>query len=901
MLARHAARLLIREPGRSVTTMIGTTLAAGLVCAVLLFGVASSTTVTRRALAAVPVDQQIVLADGEQAGAAAATAKADPAVRAALPFDLVHIDTAERSASGSATQTSSGVILGLPPDYTTSTGWFGTVSGSIEPGQVAISRDLASNLGATAGDTITFHLAGGSTVDLKVSGVVDTAGADVVLGPLDAAHRAAGANPPANVAVMALGDIERLVLPQVPPGTTAADPAAASSGGSVLPAFAAEPAVRREVHVRLDHALVPGDPAAASTWLDAVRRRLDRQGAGAFQVVDDAAAALEPIASDLAWGQVLFLFLALPGVLVALGLERLAADATRDSTRRHIAWLRGRGAGPRALAIVLVGSATLASLAGAILGVVAGSAVAMLLYGTDLLASGADGQVAAIAIGSVVAMTLAGATMAALSLRRDIAREVRTSAQSLVRATRPAWERYGLDLLLLVVGVVALLVIPSVRPVVTAEGNATVSLALSAFVAPCILWIGLTLVVIRLAGIVTRLRVVRRGLGRSAGITGELAGASLAARSATVGPIVVVIALAMSFAVSTLVFQATYLQQQRVDARLTLGADLKATPTAGVGPSIVQQLAGPGVAQATPFVDRIVYVGPEAQDLLAIDPAGLPAVAPLADSFFSGITADAAMAALRSQPDGILVSAETARDYSIVPGDRVRIRVPDARGELRQVDFRMIGIALEFPTAPKDAFLVANLDWVRRQTGDDRISFVLASATGDASSAAQRLAARLGSGWTVDDLTTTNARIANEVTSVDLARLVLVDLLFALLIVGVGIALFLGAAFADRARELATLSAVGAEPRQVLTSLAIEAAAIVFGASLAGLVTGLAIGAVLVGVLSGIFDPPPTLPSVPVGTVALVCGLAVVGGAAALLAFARRLQRLDLVGPLRVR
>ena len=137
-----------------------------------------------------------------------------------------------------------------------------------------------------------------------------------------------------------------------------------------------------------------------------------------------------------------------------------------------------------------------------------------------------------------------------------------------------------------------------------------------------------------------------------------------------------------------------------MDARLTLGADLKATPTAAAGPDATRQLAGPGVAETTPFVDRIVYVGPEAQDLLAIDPNSLPAVAPLADSFFSGLSADAAMAALRTQPDGILVSGETARDYSIVPGDRVRIRVPDANGELRQVDFRMVRVALEFPTAP---------------------------------------------------------------------------------------------------------------------------------------------------------------------------------------------------------
>ena len=71
---------------------------------------------------------------------------------------------------------------------------------------------------------------------------------------------------------------------------------------------------------------------------------------------------------------------------------------------------------------------------------------------------------------------------------------------------------------------------------------------------------------------------------------------------------------------------------------------------------------------------------------------------------------------LRARPDAILVSAETAKDYSIVPGDRIKIRVPDATGNLKTVDFTMAGIALEFPTAPTDAFLVANLGYLVAQT-----------------------------------------------------------------------------------------------------------------------------------------------------------------------------------------
>ena len=120
-------------------------------------------------------------------------------------------------------------------------------------------------------------------------------------------------------------------------------------------------------------------------------------------------------------------------------------------------------------------------------------------------------------------------------------------------------------------------------------------------------------------------------------------------------------ALAVGFATSVLVFDATYRQQQVVDAQLTLGADLKATPLAAMPASAAGNLAGAGIVGVTPFVDRVVYVGPEAQDLLAIDASTLASVAPLSDSFFVDSTASAVMAALQSRPDAILVSAEKVR------------------------------------------------------------------------------------------------------------------------------------------------------------------------------------------------------------------------------------------------
>lgn len=905
-LPQHVIRLVIREPRRSLAALIGVAIASALVTSVLLFGAASSSTVTRRALAGLPVDAQVVLTGSTDSGAAQAILKGDPAVRTVTAFDLAHFDSAATDKAGTATQTSVGVILGLDPSFPSITGLFGLSSGSLTPGDIAISRDLASNLGAVPGDTVTFHLPGGGSVALRVSGIVSIAGGDLVLGPIDAAHRAAGANPPVNVAVMNLTDLETRVLPLIPANAVASDPATTggASGGVNAPVFAADPAVRRELHIQLDHAQLPGDPVAAQAWLDTVRRRVERQGAGAFTWVDDASASLEPLAKDLAWGQILFIFLALPGILLALALSRLAADATSDATRRHAALLRARGATRRQLRLVFMGATVLTALMGSILGVGVGVGLGVALFGHDLASAGGAGAVVRGGTIAVLLATLLAALAAILPLRAQLSEEIAMGRQELQRGRAPIWQRLYLDVIALASGAAVYVIAggSGIHPVLNAEGNPTVTLALTSFVAPLLFWLGGTLLLLRVVtSLLRRSGRVTSALGRLLGAGGELAGRSLVARAAAASRAIVVLALAVGFATSVLVFDATYRQQQVVDAQLTLGADLKATPTTPMPASVAGRLAGPGVLGVTPFVDRVVYVGPEAQDMLAIDAQTLPAVAPLSDSFFQGMTASGAMAALRSRPDAILVSAETAKDYSIVPGDKIRIRVPDATGTLRTIDFTMAGIALEFPTAPKDAFLVANQSYLIAQTSNDRISFVLARADGDVGSASAALARRLGADWQVVDLGTTTARLANSITSVDLSSLVLLDVGFAVAIAAVGVALFLLAGIAERRREFATLIAIGAEPRQVRSSIAGEALFVGVAGVGAGLLAGGLVGLALLQILAGVFDPPADSPAIPVGLIIAMTAIVALALGGALSVADRGLAKLSVVAALRER
>lgn len=901
-IGAHIWQLVNRERRRTFAAAVGVAIAAALMMSVVLFGSASGTTVTRRALAALPVDAQAILAPGADVAAATTIIKADPAVRTTQPFDLVHFDSASLSKAGAATQTSSGVIVGIDSSFQASTGLFNLSAGTVVPGQIAVSRDLATNLGLTPGDSITLSLPGGQRSDLRVSGIVDITGADLILGPVDAAHRAVAANPPVNVVVTDGPTLAKLAA-QVPAGAVASDPSAIATTPATgsSPVLAPESAVLHEVLVRYDHSLLPGGPGEAQTWLDLVRRRIERAGSGAITIADDASASLEPVAKDLAWGQVLFVFLALPGVALALALSRFAAESSAEATRRHAALLRSRGASRRRLLVIFLGTSVLTSALGAALGAVAGTGLAFLIFGSELTAANPVGTIIGGFAFTILLTTVLATLAAALPLRDQMRGELVSGRQELGRSRAPLWQRLYVDLVALAAaGVVWWLVGGSgVHPVLNAEGNPTVTLALTSFLAPFLLWIGGTLLLLRVTG-----RLLAGGrfaamLGRLFGPGGELAGRSLASRAGAASRAIVLLALAVSFATSTLTFDATYRQQQRVDAGLTLGADLKAVPTATVDATAAASVAGPGVAAVSPFVDRVVYVGSEAQDLLAIDPTSLPRVATLSDSFFQDTTAAAAMQALASRPDAIFVSAETAKDYSIVAGDRIRIRIPDAHGQLREVDFHMAGIALEFPTAPKDAFLVANLDYVARQTGNSAISFVLASSSDGLP--AEALGQRLGSGWTVSDLRSVTSRLANSVTSVDLTALVSLDVGFAIVIASLGVALFLLAGLSERRRELATLAAIGAEPAQLGAVVAGETSVVGLAGMVAGIVTGGLVGVTLLGILAGVFDPPADLPNLPLPAIGVVTLIVAAGLVLANLVAAHAMRRIDVLAALRER
>jgi putative ABC transport system permease protein len=439
--------------------------------------------------------------------------------------------------------------------------------------------------------------------------------------------------------------------------------------------------------------------------------------------------------------------------------------------------------------------------------------------------------------------------------------------------------------------------------VVNPDSNPTLSLSVYMFLGPALLWIGAALLLIRLRGGAIAWLAGRLTGGRATTTPGFLL-ASASRRGVSINRGLLVLGLLLAFGVNLGIFTATYDQQARVDAQLTLGADVVATvPPGTLGRTpLLQRVAHlRGVAGVSPLDHSYAYVGPDLQDTFGIDPATLTRATSLRNSYFLGGSAAQMLERLRTRRDGILVSKETITDYSLNLGDLLRLRVLDHRtGRFRVAPFHVVGIVQEFPSAPKDSFMVANLGYLRAATNDPGPNVVLVHARGNPDALAGRVAAATaGFGTTVKSIRQQTAQTVSSITTVDLRGISTIEEGFVLILAAAAMALFLAVALAERRHELATMTALGASLRRSSAFLWSEASLVLAAALALSALLGWLLAEMLVAMLQHVFDPPPDRLAVPWVFLAGLAGAALAGCAAAAGLAALQIRRLPLGAILR--
>src|SRR5262249_32822118 len=150
----------------------------------------------------------------------------------------------------------------------------------------------------------------------------------------------------------------------------------------------------------------------------------------------------------------------------------------------------------------------------------------------------------------------------------------------------------------------------------------------------------------------------------------------------------------------------------------------------------------------------------------------------LSDAYFSSPAADT-LKRLADAPDAALVSEETVQDFQLEEGDTINLRLMSASDhQYHPVAFKFIGVAREFPTAPKDSFIVANAAYVAKMTGSDVSEYVLMRAKNDPVELARQAKAALSPdpSLKVVDIGEASRLIGSSLTAVDLGALTQIEL-----------------------------------------------------------------------------------------------------------------------------
>jgi putative ABC transport system permease protein len=213
MLLLWIRGILRRRYLRLAGATAGVALSVGLLAAIALFLVGASRSMTARAVAAVPIDWQVQLVPGADAGAvgkAIGQAVQAPAIHRARYADVSGF---EAQTGGTTQTTGPGQVIAFDRSYRSAfPAEIRPLSGNVKG--VLIAQQTAANLHVGPGDVVTIERRGLSPAQVTIDGVVDLPDADSLFQAVGLPPQAAPQAPPDNGVILPAEDWLRRVDPQ---------------------------------------------------------------------------------------------------------------------------------------------------------------------------------------------------------------------------------------------------------------------------------------------------------------------------------------------------------------------------------------------------------------------------------------------------------------------------------------------------------------------------------------------------------------------------------------------------------------------------------------------------------------------------------------------------------------
>lgn len=777
------------------------------------------------------------------------------------------------------------------------------VDGGLDPEGALLSVEAARSLGVETGGTISLRLpGGGAPLQLPVAGIVDLARAEPLFSSRKAQKLEAFLYVP-NAVVIAPDVFRDEIVP-------AFEREHALFGG-VTRSFPVS-----EIDVSIDRSALDPDPSTAHSQTVAVAAAMEEIGPGQGYAIDNISNTLAVAGGDAAAGRRMFLFLGLPGAVLAAFLAAYAGGVLAATERREHATLRVRGAHRGHLRTIALTKAVSIACAGSVIGVALGWVSASVVLGPSTLLAASPGAVARsalLAVGVGVAIT---AVALYLPARRSVRREVSVERHEMRTTTVPAWRRWYLDAAL--VAIAAAIEFGAIRtgaldpPAGSVYSGLAISLPIGLMPAPLLAWLGGLLLCVR-ALLAFSAHAPAAPQGRFGPTVRGIAGRGLRRRAGDLAGGIVGLGLVVAFGVSLSLFAATYSATKAQDARFSVGGDLRITPSvlSARRPS-ARDAAGflvSGVAAVTPVVfdvENAVLIGPTNQqrkNLAAIDAESLASVAPPPDQVFVDAPAADSLAALAGDLRGVLIDEETADDLSVDVEDRVQIILALGTNREATGGFRVVGLFERFPGTPAGANLVMDLDRYRQLTGIAPVDFFLARVDDASRSGLARAAETLASGpgsrtpMHIDTTETALNKEQSSLTAVNVNGLVRLNAFYALLMSATAIAIFVFGLLLQRRREYVALRAQGVRGGEVRALILIEAAVVTVCGLVAGVLVGTLTALLSIRILRGLFilEPRMTVPAGPLVTLGVSVVLAALLSALAATELIRRLQPTEIL------
>lgn len=748
------------------------------------------------------------------------------------------------------------------------------VEGAQTEGAAMISVEAATELSVGVGDSVSLALPDKSQMTARISGILDLSQARSLFTSRRGADLETFSYRP-HVVVIDSAQFAKVIVP-------AFERAATTTGRRLK-----NPPVR-EVDIGVERELLDAEPGVALGQTQRIAAAISSVGgAGRDFLLDNISNTLTVARDDAMVAKRMFVFLGAPGAMLAAMLAAYAGVVLGSTQRRERATLRMRGASRSHLLSMLALRVSCITAAGALAGAALGYASAAAVIGHDALTRATMTSLLISAVlGALVGLLATGAALY-LTGRRSIDLEINEDRARLWRRL-PAWRRYLLDVAAMVAVAAATVFVIMTSGFKGTPGTIydarSVELPLALLFLPLGFWVAGSFFGGRILGwALTRPQAEGSGyLDRPLAL---LYRSSVRRRSESLVDAAIILALIVSLATSVAVFTASYDEAKAVDARFTLGSDLRITP----GPASERiyrsddaaSFAVPGVGTVAPVVfggHTAVLRSSRAAELInlaAVDPATYAQVAPLDDSHFSSGSAREAMNMLADQPNGVLVSNDLASFLTIAAGDKVRVLLARNTAENVMIEMDVIGMFERLPGFPDGAQALMNIGRHEAMVASTRPAFFLLQTTDRSDAALADVATALARGpgadgmLQIDTRLTTLAKEQSSLAALNIGGLLRLDSAYALAMGTVTIAIFVFGLMLQRRREYVTLRALGMQPAAIRSLIAAEAGTAVLAGCATGIPVGLIMAYYFVNVLRPLFVlTPPYL--VPFGSLALV-------------------------------